>query len=139
MKSDKQEKIIAPQERPRLPRVDPNRPIVQSNALDIKLIGSNTDELIEQLTRKLSKTTISKDQAGTSSKKEVTNFGIENLNMIREESPKLLPVRVYNTDMKNHYKRSSPPNLGWDDLRPDFKSFDGINIETWNIDGCSEG
>ncbi|KAA0065791.1 hypothetical protein E5676_scaffold546G001830 [Cucumis melo var. makuwa] len=41
--------------------------------------------------------------------------------------------------MKNHYKRPSPPDLGWDGLHPDFRSFDGNNIETWNIDGCSEG
>ncbi|KAA0050195.1 polyprotein [Cucumis melo var. makuwa] len=39
----------------------------------------------------------------------------------------------------NHYKRPSPPDLGWDDLCPGFRSFDRNNIETWNIDGCSEG
>ncbi|KAA0050633.1 Enzymatic polyprotein [Cucumis melo var. makuwa] len=61
------------------------------------------------------------------------------LNTISYDSPKILPIKVYNTDMKNHYKRSSPSDLGWDDLRLDFRSFDGNNIETWNIDGCSEG
>ena len=45
MKPDKQGKILTPLERPGLPRVDPNRPIVQPNSLDIKLKGLNTDEL----------------------------------------------------------------------------------------------
>lgn len=53
--------------------------------------------------------------------------------------PKLLPIRVLNIDMENYYKKSSPPNLGWDDLCPNFRSFDGSNIKTWNIDGCFEG
>ncbi|KAA0054219.1 polyprotein [Cucumis melo var. makuwa] len=61
------------------------------------------------------------------------------LNTISYDSPKILPIKVYNIDMKNHLKRPSPPDLGWDDLCPDFRSFDGNNIETWNIDGCSEG
>ncbi|KAA0056803.1 polyprotein [Cucumis melo var. makuwa] len=61
------------------------------------------------------------------------------LNTISYDSPKSLPIKVYNTDMKNHYRRPSPPDLGWDNLRLDFRSFDGNNIETWSIDGCSEG
>ncbi|KAA0037024.1 polyprotein [Cucumis melo var. makuwa] len=56
------------------------------------------------------------------------------LNTIKYDSPKILPINVYHIDMKNHYKRPSPQDLGWDDLRPDFRSFDGNNIETWNID-----
>ena len=41
--------------------------------------------------------------------------------------------------MKNHYKRPSPPDLRCDDLHLDFRSFDGNNIETWNVEECSEG
>ncbi|KAA0051820.1 Enzymatic polyprotein [Cucumis melo var. makuwa] len=61
------------------------------------------------------------------------------LNAISYDSPKLLPIRVYSTDMKNHYKRPLPPDVGWDDLRPNFRSFNGTSIKTWNIDGCFEG
>ncbi|TYK23160.1 hypothetical protein E5676_scaffold142G001850 [Cucumis melo var. makuwa] len=104
-----------------------------------KTIGSSTVELLEELTRKLSETSISEEHIGTSSKREVGNFGIRSLNTISYDSPKILPIKVYNNDMKNHYKRASPPDLGRDGLRPDFRSFDGNNIETWNIDGCSEG
>ncbi|KAA0068152.1 hypothetical protein E6C27_scaffold238G001190 [Cucumis melo var. makuwa] len=138
MKLDKKE-TLTPSERSGLPRVDPNRPIMQPNSLDIKLKGSSTDELLEELTRKLSETSISKENIGTSSKREVSNFGMGNLNTISYDSLKILPIKVYNTNMKNHYKKPSPPDLGWDDLRPDFRSFDKNNIETWNIDGCSEG
>ncbi|KAA0049723.1 polyprotein [Cucumis melo var. makuwa] len=136
---DVQKKTLAPLELPGLPRVDPNQPIVQPNSLDIKLKGSSTDELLKELTRKLSETPISKEHARTSSKKEISNFGMGSLNTISYDSPKNFPIKVYNTNMKNHYKRPSPPDLGWDDLRLDFRSFDGNNIETWNIDGCSEG
>uniref|UniRef100_A0A9I9E8Y2 DUF7746 domain-containing protein n=1 Tax=Cucumis melo TaxID=3656 RepID=A0A9I9E8Y2_CUCME len=61
------------------------------------------------------------------------------LNTINYDSKKILPIKVYNTDMKNHYKSPSPPDIGWDDLHPGFRSFNGNNIETRNIDGCSEG
>ncbi|KAA0039552.1 Peptidase_A3 domain-containing protein [Cucumis melo var. makuwa] len=76
MKSDKQEKTLAPPKRLGLPRVDPNRPIVQPNSLDIKLKGSSTNELFEELTRKLSETSISKEHVGTSSKKEIRQMMI---------------------------------------------------------------
>uniref|UniRef100_A0A9I9E947 DUF7746 domain-containing protein n=1 Tax=Cucumis melo TaxID=3656 RepID=A0A9I9E947_CUCME len=101
--------------------------------------GSSTDELLEELTRKLSEISISKEHIGTSSKKEISNFGMGSLNTISYGSPKILPIKVYNTDMKNHYKRPSPQDLRWDDLCLDFQSFDGNNIETWNNDGCSKG
>ena len=64
---------------------------------------------------------------------------MESLNTISYDSPKFLPIKVYNTDMKNHYKRPSPSDLEWDDLHLDFCSFDETNIKTWNIKGCSEG
>ncbi|TYK22191.1 polyprotein [Cucumis melo var. makuwa] len=116
MKPDKLGKALALLEWPGLPKVVPNRPIVQPNFLDIKLKRSSTDELIEELTRKLSETYI-----------------------FNYDSQKILPIKVYNTDMKNHYKRPSPPDLRCDDLHLDFRSFDGNNIETWNVEECYEG
>ncbi|KAA0035882.1 polyprotein [Cucumis melo var. makuwa] len=71
--------------------------------------------------------------------REVAAKGILERGGERNEGLQILPIKVYNTEMKNHYKRPSPPDLGWDDLRLDFQSFDGNNIETWNIDRCSEG
>ena len=102
-----------------LPRFDPNWPVVQLNSLDIKLNWSNIDKLLKELTWKLSETTISKDHVGTSSKKEISNFGMGSLNTISYDSPKLLPIKVYNIDMNNRYKRPSPPDLEWDDLHLD--------------------
>uniref|UniRef100_A0A9I9D5K9 Uncharacterized protein n=1 Tax=Cucumis melo TaxID=3656 RepID=A0A9I9D5K9_CUCME len=52
------------------------------------------------------------------------------LNVISYDSPKKFPIKLYNTDTKNHYKMPSPPDLGWDDLCLDFRSFNGNNIET---------
>lgn len=64
MKPDKLGKTIAPSEKPGLPRVNPNWHVVQPNSLEIKLKGSNIDELLKELTQKLSETTISKDHIG---------------------------------------------------------------------------
>ncbi|KAA0040830.1 hypothetical protein E5676_scaffold306G00540 [Cucumis melo var. makuwa] len=50
---------------------------------------------------------------------------------------KILPVAQW-VDMKNHYPQPSPPDLGWDDLHHEKRTYDGQSLITWNIDGYSE-
>lgn len=40
--------------------------------------------------------------------------------------------------MKNHYPQQSPPDLGWDDIHHEKRTYDGQSLITWNIDGYSE-
>uniref|UniRef100_A0A9I9E1A2 CCHC-type domain-containing protein n=1 Tax=Cucumis melo TaxID=3656 RepID=A0A9I9E1A2_CUCME len=65
------------------------------------------------------------------------------INMIKKDSlsqtsnSKILLVAQW-IDMKNHYPQPSPPDLGWDDLHHEKRTYDGQSLITWNIDGYSE-
>lgn len=110
-----------------LPKIDPYKSIIQPNTLPIGVIKNDPEDLLKEINKKLTTFKFDKPKAEASKNIEASR----NINMIRkvEESfLKILPIRTYNTDMKNYYPRPSPPDLGWDGLKPNQHTFDGTSV-----------
>lgn len=107
---DKQ-KTILKTDYPSLPRIDQYRPIIQPNTLTIGVIKKDPKDLLLEINKKLASFKLDKPEAETSKRAKASR----NINMIRkveeESSSKILPIRIYNIDMNNHYPRLSPLDL----------------------------
>lgn len=107
---DKQ-KTILKTEYPSLPRIDQYRSIIQPNTLTIGVIKKDPKDLLLEINKKLASFKLDKPEAETSKRAKASR----NINMIRkveeESSSKILPIRIYNIDMNNHYPRLSPLDL----------------------------
>ncbi|KAA0066382.1 polyprotein [Cucumis melo var. makuwa] len=123
---------------PEIPQINPNQPIFQPNSFNIGRLKEDASDYLAEINKRLAAISLNKD-----SKIAMEGQKAKGINMIKKDSlpqpsnSKILPVAQW-VDMKNHYPQPSPPDLGWDDLHHEKRTYDGQSLITWNIDGYSE-
>ncbi|XP_022151716.1 uncharacterized protein LOC111019629 [Momordica charantia] len=122
----------------KIPPVDPRQPIFQPNSFKIGPLKEDPSDLFAKINRRLS--SLSLNKRDSSQKNEVAKSinVVATIPTITQASSSTILLVTMHTEVKNHYPRPSPPDMGWDDLRHDQRTYDESSIITWNIDGYSE-
>ncbi|KAA0041674.1 movement protein [Cucumis melo var. makuwa] len=108
------------------------------NSFNIGRLKEDASDYLAEINKRLAAISLNKD-----SKTAMEGQEPKGINMIKKDSlpqtsnSKILPVAQW-IDMKNHYPQPSPPDLGWDDLHHEKRTYDGQSLITWNIDGYSK-
>ncbi|TYJ96702.1 hypothetical protein E5676_scaffold535G00180 [Cucumis melo var. makuwa] len=108
------------------------------NSFNIGRLKEDASDYLAEINKRLAAISLNKE-----SKAAMEGQEGKGINMIKKDSlpqtstSKILPVAQW-IDMKNHYPQPSPPDLGWDDLHHEKRTYDGQSLITWNIDGYSE-